>query len=205
MRRVTLLSLLVFLTTIIALGADTVQVKQTRVPILIDRADNVLFYVRIDARETKELTEIVRRFADEVNLAEVKAVKLYYSGTEAPQRLGEVHYAPVQQYVSSHARGMTRSANPSYSLKVVEVASPRNEVILSPNYTLFPGINYFWISLEMKDNASLLSTIDVEMTSALLDMKPAPLQFATEKAAHRMGIGVRHAGDDGSAAYRIPG
>lgn len=205
MRRVTLLSLLVFLTTIIVLGADTVQVKQTRVPILIDRTDNVLFYVRVDAREAKELNEIAIRFANEVDLSEVKTVKLYYSGTEAPQRLGEVHYAPVQQYVSSHARGMTRSANPSYSLKVIEVASPGNEVILSPNYSLFPGINYFWISLEMKDDASLLSTIDVEMTSALLNMKPAPLQFATEKAAHRMGIGVRHAGDDGSAAYRIPG
>ena len=29
--------------------------------------------------------------------------------------------------------------------------------------------------------------------------------LAAERATHRMGIGVRHAGDDGSAAYRIPG
>lgn len=205
MRKGTLLSLMIFFTVLFVQGADTIQVKQTRVPILIDRADNVLFYIRIDAREAKELNEIVLRFADRVNVEEIEAVKLYYSGTEAPQRFGQVHYAPVQQYVSSHTPGKTKSANPSYSLKVVEAVAPGNEVILSPNYPLFPGINYFWISLQMKPDASLLSTIDVEMASGMLDRKQAPLVFVTGKAPHRMGIGVRHAGDDGSAAYRIPG
>jgi len=110
--------------TLFAWGADTVQVKQTRIPILIDRVDNVLFYLRVDAQETKALNEIVLRFADQVNLNEVEAVKLYYSGTEAPQRAGQLHYSPVQQYVSSHAQGKTRCANPSYSLKVEEVIAP---------------------------------------------------------------------------------
>ncbi len=185
--------------------ADTVQVKQSRIPILIDRIDNVLFYLRIDAKETKELNEVGIRFSDQVDMDEVEAVKLYYSGTEAPRRAGEVHYAPVQQYVSSHTRGMTRCANPSYSLKVAEVVSPTNDVVFSACHKLFPGINYFWISLQMKPNTSLLSTIDVELSFAKLDGKGAPLAFAAERAVHRMGIGVRHAGDDGSAAYRIPG
>jgi len=92
-----------------------------------------------------------------VNLNEVEAVKLYYSGTEAPQRAGQLHYSPVQQYVSSHAQGKTRCANPSYSLKVEEVIAPVSEVIFSPDYKLFPGINYFWVSLQMIPNASLLS------------------------------------------------
>ncbi len=193
------------LATLFARGADTIQVKQTRVPILIDRVDNVLFYLRLDAREAKALNEVTLRFADLVNLNEVEAVKLYYGGTEAPQRAGQLHYAPVQQYVSSHVQGKTRCANPSYSLKVEEVIAPANEVIFSPGYKLFPGINYFWVSLQMKPNASLLSAIDVELTSVKLDGQEAPLAFATERATHRMGIGVRHAGDDGSAAYRIPG
>lgn len=57
----------------------------------------------------------------------------------------------------------------------------------------------------MKPNTSLLSKIDVEITGARLDGKDAPLTFATEKEDHRMGIGVRHAGDDGSFSFRIPG
>lgn len=185
-------------------ATDTVQVKQTRIPILIDRTDNVLFYIRIDAKNTKELNEIRLKFASDVNLDEIESVKLYYAGTEAPQRAGQMHYAPVQ-YISTHASGKTRAANPSYSVKVVEQRSPKNEVVLSPNRALFPGINYFWVSLQMKPSTSLVSKIDVEMTSAKLDRQPVPLVFASDASTHRMGIGVRHAGDDGVAAYRIPG
>lgn len=205
MQKLIVFSLTLFLAALHVQGADTIQIKQTRVPLLVERSDNVLFYLRIDAREAKELSEVTLRFSDEVNVEEIESVKLYYSGTEAPQRFGQVHYAPVQQYVSSHTPGMTRAANPSYSRKVVEVSKPGNEVVMSPNYSLFPGINYFWVSLQTRPNASLLSTIDVEMTAAKLDMKQAPLAFATERAPHRLGVGVRHAGDDGSAAYRIPG
>jgi len=57
----------------------------------------------------------------------------------------------------------------------------------------------------MKPNSSLLSKINVEMTGAQLDGKDAPMSFATEREDHRMGIGVRHAGDDGSSSFRIPG
>ncbi len=191
--------------TFIIQAADIIQVKQTKIPILIDRTDNALFYVRINAEESKELNQLTLRFGEEVNLSEVASVKLFYGGTEAPQRFGQTHYAPVGQYVSSHSPGNTLAANSSYSLKVVEVASPKKEVVLYSNYKLFPGINYFWVSLQMKPNTSLLSKIDVEMTGAKLDGKDAPIEFATKKDVHRMGIGVRHAGDDGSFSYRIPG
>lgn len=204
----TKLFLLIFLQTLslsIIKAADTVFVKQTETPVLIDRIDNVLFYLRIDADESNMLNEIKLRFSDQVKLEEIEAVKLYYSGTEAPQRMNQFHFAPVSQYVSSHAQGKTLAANPSYSIKVVEVTSPGKEIILSPNYNLFPGINYFWVSLQMKPNTSLLSKINVEMTSVSMDGKSAPIEFKSKGAPHRMGIGVRHAGDDGSAAYRIPG
>ncbi len=205
MRKGAFLSLVFYSVVLFVHGVDTVQIKQTRIPILIDRMDNVLFYMRIDAKESKELNEITLRFDDQVMLEGIETIKLYYSGTEAPQRMNEVHYAPVQQYVSSHTRGATRSANPSYSLNVVQVDSPSEIVTMSPNYALFPGVNYFWISLQMKPNTSLLTKIEVEMTSVKLDRKAEPLAFAGERAAHRMGVGVRHAGDDGAASYRIPG
>jgi sialidase-1 len=185
-------------------AADTIRVKQTRIPILIDRNDNVLFYIRIDANSSHKLNEIALKFSDDTPLHEIESVKLYYGGTESAQRKGQIHYAPVD-YISSHSVGQTKSANPSYSIKVSEQPAPGRALLFSPNYSLFPGINYFWVSLQMKPTASLLSTVDVEMLYATLDGKQAPLQFASERVPHRMGIGVRHAGDDGSAAYRIPG
>ncbi len=204
MRKALILNLLLVITFVLQ-GADTIQVKQTKTPLLIDRNDNVLFYIRIDAKESRKLGEITLKFSDATPLHEIASVKLYYSGTEAAQRKDDIFYSPLNQYVSSNTAGKTRDANLSYSVKVAEQQSPESRVLLSPDYALFPGINYFWISLQMKPNTSLLSTIDVEMVSATLDGKCAPLTFATERAPHRMGIGVRHAGDDGSAAYRIPG
>lgn len=197
--------LYIFSSTFFTQAFDTIQVKQTIIPILTDRVDNVLFYIRINAKESKELNQIKLRFSDDVDLSEVKCVKLYYSGTEAPQRMNQFHFTPVGQYVSSHSPGNTLKANPSYSIKVSEVYSPAKEVLLSPNYKLIPGINYFWISLQMYPNTSLLSKIDVEMTEAQLDGNNAPISLASNRSAHRLGIGVRHAGDDNSVSFRIPG
>lgn len=43
------------------------------------------------------------------------------------------------------------------------------------------------------------------MVEAKIDGQVAPLKIARKADTHYMGIGVRHAGDDGAAAYRIPG
>ena len=204
MKKLSLLVFLAFLSIFLVKATDTIQVKQTRIPILIDRIDNALFYIRIDAKEAKTLSELKLKFGNDVNLSEIQSIKLYYGGTEAVQRAAQTFYNPVQ-YVSGFAVGKTREANPSYSIKIVEQTSPKNEVTLSPNYNLFSGINYFWINLQMKPGASLLSKVNVQLVSGKLDMKTAPLTFADKPFPHRMGMGVRQAGDDGVAAYRIPG
>lgn len=203
MGRVIILLLLVF-SALTMRATDTVHVKQTKVPILIDRADNVLFYLRINAGQSEKMTDLQLRFDDAVNFDEIEAIKLYYGGTEGYQREGNIYYAPVQ-YVSSHSQGKTRAANPSYSVLVDEHNDVGRTLNFNVDYKLFPSINYFWISLQMKPSTSLLSTVDVQLTSIKLDNKEAPLLFASESATHRMGIGVRHAGDDDSSSFRIPG
>ena len=150
----TLLLLLAVLFSTPMLATDTIRVKQTKIPILIEREDNVLFYFRIDASESEMLNELKFKISDNTNLDEIEAVKLYYSGTESVQRENEIYYAPVE-YITSHAGGNTLKANSSYSIKVVEQREPNTDVVLSPNYKLFPGINYFWISLQMKPSTSI--------------------------------------------------
>ena len=94
-------------------ASDTVFVHQTQIPILIERQDNVLFYFRLDAKESRMMDEIVLDFGKSVNLSDVQAVKLYYGGTEALQDRGKKRFAPVD-YISSQNPGGTIAAITNY-------------------------------------------------------------------------------------------
>lgn len=205
-KAVILFSLFCFLCAILVVqAADTIFVRETRIPILIERQDNVLFYLRLDAKESQTLNDVVLNLGEGVNLSEIQSIKLYYGGTEALQDSGKKRFAPVG-YISSNTPGKTLAANPSYSIKKSEVTNPGNQVVLKGDQKLFPGINYFWISLQMKPGTSLTSKVTADIASITLDGKKALLDVVSENGIeHRMGVGVRHAGDDNSAAFRIPG
>lgn len=201
------LSLTAGLLSIMAVqAADTLFIKAPQVPILIERNDNVLFYMRMDAKETKTLDEVTVTFGKDVPLSQIKSVKLYYGGTDASQDRGKKRFAPVE-YISSNTPGKTLAANPSYSVRKSEV-QPKNDrtIALKGEQKLFPGYNFFWISLEMQPSASLQTKVTADITSVKADGKENPTKLVSDKnIERRMGIGVRHAGDDGSAAFRIPG
>ena len=185
-------------------ASDTVFIHETQIPVLIERQDNVLFYLRLDAKESKKLDEIILDFSKSTNLTDIQAIKLYYGGTEALQDKDKNRFAPVE-YISSHRPGGTLAANPSYSIKCAEVGSSE-KVVLKGNYNLFPGVNYFWISLQMKKDASLQTKILSDLCAVKVDGKELCCKSISPKnIVHRMAVGVRHAGDDGSASFRIPG
>lgn len=190
-----------------SVASDTVFVRETQIPVLIERQDNVLFMLRLNAKESRVLDEVVLNFGKDVNVADIQSVKLYYSGTEARQNNGKNFFAPVS-YISSHTPGKTLAANPSYSVHKSQVDNPKRKVTLKADQKLFSGINYFWISLQMKLGASLLDKVSVDIVTVKVDGKAALVHsVSSENIAHRVGVGVgvRHAGDDGSAAFRIPG
>ena len=183
---------------------DTVAVYEPQIPILIERQDNVLFNVRVDAKQNKSLKEVKLCFDASVNLEEIAAVKLYYSGTEGAGRPG-IYYSPNVDYIANRLPGNTLVANPSYSVLKSRIDSPQRELILQANQHLFPGINYFWISLQMRPNASVRSKVSASIVSVKLDEVYAPIQNVNKQQARYLGIGVRHSGDDGVESYRIPG
>lgn len=201
--------LLVFLLGILSVAGlkatDTVYIKAPQVPVLIERHDNVLFYIRLDAQDTKVLDNVSVTFGKDVPLSQIKSVKLYYGGTEAPQDRGKKRFAPVE-YISAHAPGRTLSANPSYAIKKSEMTPQERTVLLSGNQNLFPGTNFFWVSIEMKPDASLLTKVTAQVTRVEAEGKSLPVKcVSASDVVRRMGVGVRHAGDDGAAAFRIPG
>ena len=127
-----------------ARAADTVYVKGRQIPILIERKDNVLLQMRLDAQCNEMLDEVTVAFGKEVLLSEIKSVKLYYSGTGAFKDRGKNRFAPVE-YISRNRPGKTLGANSSYSVKKSECRPERHCVTLKAGQPLFPGYNFFWI------------------------------------------------------------
>lgn len=201
-----LLSFLVVLSCVLGIkAADTAFIKNPQIPILIERHDNVLCYMRINAHGAKVLDNVSVTFGQDVPLEQIKSVKLYYGGTEAIQDRGKNRFAPVE-YISAHAPGKTLSVNPSYAIKKSEIVSQKNSVLLTGNQNLYPGVNFFWVSIEMKPEASLLTKITAEVTGVTADGQSLPVKcVSAPNVIRRLGVGVRHAGDDGAAAFRIPG
>lgn len=201
-----LLSFLVVLSCVLGIkAADTAFIKNPQIPILIERHDNVLCYMRINAHEAKVLDNVSVTFGQDVPLEQIKSVKLYYGGTEAIQDRGKNRFSPVE-YISAHAPGKTLSVNPSYAIKKSEIVPQKNSVLLTGNQNLYPGVNFFWVSIEMKPEASLLTKITAEVTGVTADGQSLPVKcVSAPNVIRRLGVGVRHAGDDGAAAFRIPG
>ena len=187
-----------------AFAADSLYVREQQIPILIDRTDNVLLEMRIPAQKGDVLNKLTLQFGNETNLSDIKAIRLYYSGTEAPAREGS-HFSPVA-YVNSFTPGKTRTANLSYSVKQDEITTPSNSITLKSAQPMVKGENYYWVSIEMKPETSLLSRVSFTMPEATINNKPALIEWKGKAEAPRhVGVGVRQAGDDGSAAFRIPG
>ena len=68
---------------------------------------------------------------------------------------------------------------------------------------MIKGPNYFWVSIEMKPETSLLSRVSFTMPEATINNKPAAIEWKGKaETPRRVGVGVRQAGDDGSAAFR---
>ena len=184
-------------------GADSVFVKMPQIPILIDRTDNILLELRIDAQKGDILNQLALQFEDEANLSSIRALRLYYAGTEATSREG-THWRPVD-YVNAFDPQWTRKANPAYSVLQQEITTVKPSLSFQSEQPMLSGVNYFWISIEMKPGTDLLTTLALRVKSAEINRLPAVLIQEGTEQTRRIGIGVRHAGDDGVAAYRIPG
>ena len=185
-------------------ASPSVQVRCPQVPILIDRTDNVLLELRIpDAQPGDVLESVTVEFDRKSDADDIAQLRLFYSGTEAVRRGGE-HFSPLT-YISSHDVRNTRSANPSYSVLQEQLPLKGRKAVLHSAQKMVGGINYFWVSVQMHSDASLLAKLNVENVEARVNGEAVQVEVRSKGVVRRMGYGVRHAGDDNSMAYRIPG
>ena len=203
MKRVFLLAALL-LSHLTLFATDSLRVRNPRIPILLDRVDNILFQIRVpDGRAGDVLESISVEFEEGTDLKSVAELRLFYSGTEAAGRRG-VHFSPVE-YISSHNVWNTRSANPSYSVLQEQTSKIRRRVTLHSGQPMVDGINYYWISVRMDSKASLLTRLPAKVAEVVVNGSSVPFADCSGEVVRSVGYGVRHAGDDHSAAFRIPG
>ena len=79
-------SLLLFMQT--AFAADSLFVRKPQIPILIDRTDNILVEMRVQAHKGDVLNKLSLQFKEGIDLNDIKALRFFYSGTEATSRQG---------------------------------------------------------------------------------------------------------------------
>lgn len=186
-------------------AVDSVFVHEPQIPILIERQDNPLFYLRIEVKDSKRLDKVLLNIGKEVVLSNVAGIKLYYGGVEAIQKEKDKAYKPYN-YMNFDEPNKTLVVNTSYSVLQSQVVNPQTRTItLASNQNLFPGVHYFWVSIKMKQGISLKTKFTASIAAIYADGKSLAITKSGPTLEHRMAIGVRHAGDDGSACYRIPG
>lgn len=182
---------------------DRTVVHSPQIPILIDRTDNILLEVRINARSGEVLNSLTVEFDKPTKTPDIAALRLYYGGGEGAARKG-LFFRPMN-YIPRDTPGQTREALKSYSVLQSEKKKPSKRVTLASGQPMVEGVNYFWVSIQMAKSTPLDALVAACISNITIDGKAVEVVQHGPTDARRMGIGVRHAGDDGVAAYRIPG
>ena len=199
---------LTLIAALTAFAAATAQpqaaVHSPQVPILIERADNDLFEVRVEARGGETFDSLTVLFGDGTDLRDIKSLKLYYGGCEGRAREG-LHFRPMN-YIPRDLPGRTLEAHPSYSVLQSSSKKIGRSVTLVSGQKMMQGVNYFWVSIAMSPKTGLDARVSARISDIRIDGVQAAAALQPEELqVRRVGVGVRHAGDDGAAAYRIPG
>lgn len=193
------------LTTICApIKAQTINISLSQTPVLIERDDNVMYRIRIETDKPQTLDCLTVAF--DGGSEPIDQLKLYYAGIEGTELNGTVRMAPVE-YISRNTPSNTLKANRSYSvLKDCQKVRKSRSVTLAAQQQMAVGVNYFWVSVKLNRRTRIDKTIDSKIGKLVIDGNECPFTLdSPESAVLYVGTGVRHAGDNGATAYRIPG
>jgi sialidase-1 len=166
---------------------DVVITQQRyQVPVLKLKKDNPVARIHLHiaaAMENAHLSELTFDTKGTSDLKDLKQIRLYYTGADSGYRnLGTVE--KIQ---------LTGSTD-----------KPAAKLAIKTDQTLSPGDHYFWLSVELNDDASLQHVIAINATSAVLNGKSHKIG-GQSKILQRTGIALRQHNQDSVHTYRIPG
>jgi sialidase-1 len=159
-----------------------VEAIQPVIPVLVRRKDNPVVGLQVETSgrgEALSVKSIKFDLSGTNNPKEVKAARVWFGGDPLQPHKGEVFGEAEQGGAAWTSRGEA---------------------------TLTGGSNYFWVSVELHQGATIGSKVDariLEMTMS--DGSVRKPKVTAPEGDQRVGYALRLHGDDGSRAYRIPG
>lgn len=150
-------------------------------PVLIRKHYNPVLRVQVDVTgnlKPRSVKQICFSTQGTTNLKDIASIDVFYTGND--NRF---------------------SAAQSFSDSAIAVS----RVIVCGNQPLKEGPNYFWVSCTLNSSADLLHRIGIADVEVQYDDGTVTSAAMRLPVVQRIGYNVRDAGDDGVAAYRIPG
>ena len=198
--------ILSIISAVAALLPLQISVFNPRVPVILDRAYNIVSEIGVPSEGEATLDEVEFKVSGIPEEA-ISSVRLMYSGT-ASAIPGRTSSIGIQAGSSRWGGGNPMWADRSYVIEADNVEDPVGEglYLLHDGIPLVKGMNYFYVSLEvdssMIDDISM--TFDASVSGATVSGKVMPLK-QEGPSERRFAVSVRNHGDDGADSYRIPG
>lgn len=183
----------------------TVNIKNTEIPVMVDRGNNIVAEIEIDNMEdaTLELNKLFIKLSHNKKEFTTHAVRLYYTGGMSVLYDKTSSWALKDEFKRIGGSQQLFS-NPNYAILKDEIKPSKNNFTLSANQVLPKGKSYFYIGIEIENYQDLTATFELNVKKYMLNGKKNC--FTSEKRVkHRLAVGMRNNGDDGAFAFRIPG
>ena len=184
-RKIVLYCLIACITPVVVCAQQITQ-QRYNVPVLKLKTNNPVarIHIHIDsAMNAARLSEMTFSTTGTTELKDLKKLRLFYAGADSGYRnLGSVD--KIQ---------LTGSAD-----KLAPILAIKGDQSLSP------GDHYFWLSVELNDNASLSHAIAINAVSAVLNGKSNKIG-GQSNLQQRTGVALRQHNQDSVHTYRIPG
>lgn len=158
---------------------------QCQTPVLIGKENNPLLRIKIAVGGTvpQILSKLVFNMEGTTSLDDVAELRIYYYGSDSVA--GDMQRVPDGIY------GGTRNLS--------------QQISISGNRELRPGIHYFWVSVKLHHGAALTNHVDVGLLYADIGHKKLTLSGQRNAIRQRIGVAVRQHMQDGVHTSRIPG
>ena len=178
-----------------------VSLDQWQVPVLKYRENNPVIRMKVVVRGDSLFSAVT---AVRVNtegtddLDDIRTIRLFYMGKDSlwlryetiPEKAGNI-LDPLYGEISPVQFGSDMEPAPSITF--------RGEQVLEP------GDNYFWVMIELSEEANLHHRIDAGCSMIKLKGGRAIKTGADPPVTQRIGVAVRKHNDDKVDTYRVPG
>ncbi len=163
------------------LGVDSVNIYQSITPVLIGKDHNPVMQIRVDIGNFDSpgaASGLTLSSLGTTNLDDIQAISLFRADS-------------IDKFNDDNLLTTTSEI--------------KRDMVLTGDWPLSKGANYFWVSCRLKPTADLLNKINLACSSISIEGKEFVPTRVYPGVPKRIGHALRLPGDDGVDTYRIPG